>query len=66
MHNRCFRTCYRCKICTPSENSLSPWCPKLVTGLLANTDRTNCYLTLVEISPNTVAENFDKYCSTPR
>jgi len=30
MHNSCFRTCYRCKIWPPSENSS----PHLVTGLI--------------------------------
>jgi len=34
VHNHCFRTCCRCKIRSPSENSLNLWCPKLVTGLL--------------------------------
>ena len=34
MHDHGFRTCYRCKIWPPSENSSPPWCPKLLTDLL--------------------------------
>jgi len=35
MHNHCFRACYRCKIWASLRKLFaSPWCPKLVTGLL--------------------------------
>ena len=35
MHNHCFHACYRCKIWASLRKLFaSPWCPKLVTGLL--------------------------------